>query len=75
MPVGEHRHCAFVGRRDGKHFKYSDEELVDRYAEEMRMVERVPDALSGAMGNMMFLAVFDTQEELEAFYRDAVECM
>ena len=75
MPVGEHRHCAFVGRRDGKHFRYSHEELVERYSAEMRMVEPVPDALSGAMGNMMFLAVFDTQEELDAFYRDAVECV
>ena len=53
----------------------SHEELAERYANEMRMVERVPDALSGAMGNMMFLAVFDTQEELDAFYRDAVECV
>ena len=75
MPVGEHKHCAFVGRRDGKRFRYSDEELIEKYAGEMRMVDRVPDALSGAMGNMMFLAVFDTQEELEAFYRDAVECV
>ena len=31
MPVGEHRHCAFVGRRDGKHFRYSHEELAERY--------------------------------------------
>lgn len=32
-----------------------------------------PDALAEAMGNQLFLAVFDTQEQLDAFYRDAVE--
>ena len=73
MPVGEHRFCACVGRRDGKHFRYSHEELADRYADEMRMMERLPETLAEAMGNQLFLAVFDTQEELDAFYHDAVE--
>ena len=75
MPVGEHRFCACVGRRDGKHFRYSHEELAARYAKELRMMERLPDALAEAMGNQLFLAVFDTQEELDAFYRDAVACV
>ena len=38
------------------------------------MVERIPDALAGAMGNQMYLATFDTQEELDAFYADVVKC-
>ena len=75
MPVGEHRFCACVGRRDGKHFRYSHEELAKRYAAQMRMMERLPAALAEAMGDQLFLAVFDTQEELDAFYRDAVECV
>ena len=75
MPVGQHKFCACVGRRDGKRFRYSHEELAARYANEMRMMERLPDALAEAMGNQLFLAVFDTQEELDAFYRDAVECV
>ena len=75
MPVGEHRFCACVGRRDGKHFRYSHEELAKRYAAQMCMMERLPAALAEAMGDQLFLAVFDTQEELDAFYRDAVECV
>ena len=75
MPVGEHRFCACVGRRDGKRFRYSHEQLSARYAKEIRMMERLPDALAEAMGNQLFLAVFDTQEELDAFYKDAVECI
>ncbi len=45
------------------------------YANEIRMMERLPDALAHAMGNQLFLAVFDTQEALDAFYKDAVECI
>ena len=71
-PCGEHSFCGFVGRRDGKTFQLSDEELTARYAAQMRMVERIPDALSGAMGNRMFVAVFPTEEALHAFYADAV---
>ena len=55
-PQGEHYFCAFAGRRDGKPFQLSHEELAAKYAAQMRMMERIPDALSGAMGNQMYLA-------------------
>ena len=71
-PQEQHYYCVFVGRRDGKNFKLSNEELEGRYAANMRMVGRVPDALSGAMGNQMFIAAFSTKEELDRFCLDAV---
>ena len=72
MPVGVHRFCACVGRRDDLKYRYDNEELCERYAKELRMVERLPGALAEAMGDQVFLAVFDTQEQLDAFDRDAV---
>lgn len=71
---GQHSFCAFAGRRDGKNFQMSHEQLVSKYAAQMRMVSRIPDALSGAMGNQMYVAVFPTKEEMDAFYADAVRC-
>lgn len=71
---GPHAFCAFAGRRDGKSFALSDDELIGKYASQIRMVTRIPDALSGAMGNRMFLAVFPTKEEMDAFYFDALRC-
>lgn len=71
---GPHAFCAFAGRRDGKSFALSDDELIGKYVSQMRMVTRIPDALSGAMGNRMFLAVFPTKEEMDAFYFDALRC-
>lgn len=71
MPQGEHAFCAFAGRRDGKHFRLSHEQLMTKYAAQMKMVGRVPDALSGAMGNMMYVANFPTEDAMNAFYADA----
>ena len=70
-PCGERRYCAYAGRRDGKNFRLSHDELNRKYAAQMRMVTRIPDALSGAMGNQMYVAVFPTKEEMDAFYQDA----
>ncbi len=72
--VGEHQFCAFAGRRDGKDFKLDHDALMAKYGQHMRMVDRIPDALSGAMGNQMYVATFPTQEEMDQFYIDAVEC-
>ena len=73
MPVGERAYCAFAGRRDGKPFKYSHEELLEKYSEQLRMVGRVPDALSGGMANQMYIANFPTKKALDRFYSDVIK--
>ena len=72
MPVGEHYYCPFAGRRDGKNFVYSHEQIMQKYQKNMRMVDRIPEALSGAMGNQMYVATFSTREEMEQFYSDVL---
>ena len=44
--------------------------IIEKYTEQLKMVERMPDALSDAMGNQMYLATFDTEEALNAFFAD-----
>ena len=73
-PLGTRRFCAFAGRRDGKKFRLSHEELMEKYGANMRMAERMPEALSGAMGNQMYVATFPTRQEMDQFYADAVGC-
>ena len=74
VPVGKHAYCAFAGRRDGKDFVMTDWDVMERYGSCMKMAERLPDVLSGAMGNQMYVAVFDTKKELEGFYKNILEC-
>ena len=72
--VGEHKFCAFAGLRDGKNFVMDHDAIMAKYGSQMRMVDRIPEALSGAMGNQMYMAVFSTQEEMNAFYSDVLAC-
>ena len=74
MPVGEHQYCAFAGLRDGKNFVMSHEDIMNKYGAQMRMVDRIPEVLSGAMGNQMYLATFPTREEMDQFYADVTAC-
>ena len=70
--MGEHYYCPFAGRRDGKNFVYSHEQIMQKYQKNIKMVDRIPDALSGAMGNQMYVATFSTREEMEQFYSDVL---
>ena len=69
-PIGQHFWTAFYGRRDGKRFKYDDYEIMSRYGHKLVMWGRIPEALSGAMANQMYVGNFDTEEEMFAFYAD-----
>ena len=69
-PVGTHHFCAFAGLRDGKDFALTPDDIIEKYDDHLKMVERMPDALADAMGNQMYLATFDTEEELHTFFAD-----
>ena len=64
-----------MGRRDNHAYALSHDELLAKYGRQMKMVDRIPDALSGAMGNQMYVANFSTKEEMDAFYDDACRCI
>ena len=74
MPVGEHKFCAFAGLRDGKNFVMSHDDIMNKYGAQMKMVELIPEVLSGAMGNQMYVATFATREEMDQFYADVTAC-
>ena len=67
---GKHFYCGFVGLRDERNYVMSKDDVMEKYGHCMKMVDRIPDALSGAMGNQMYMANFATKEDMEAFYRD-----
>ena len=68
-----HHYCAFVGRRDGKNFKMNHDDIVAKYGANLKMSGRIPEALSGAMANQMYLCNFDTEEEMNQYYHDLLE--
>lgn len=69
-PLGTRRFCAFAGRRDGKAYRMDHNAVMEKYGANMKMQDRIPDALSGCMANMMYMATFDTEDQLWAYYND-----
>ena len=67
-PEGAHAFCAYVGRRDGKQYQLSHEEILSRYGDAVRMSGRLPDALSVAMGNQFYMATFPEMAAVDAFF-------
>ena len=65
--IGGDRFCAYASRRDIHQYVHSHDEVLEKYGHCMKMCERMPDVLSGAMGNQMYTALLDNLEEVEAY--------
>ncbi len=71
--IGGYHYCGFAGLRDYKDYVLTHEEIMEKYGDHLKMTGRLPDALSAAMGNKIYMATFDTKEELETFFKDLLE--
>ena len=60
-------YCVFASRRDIYRYVHSHGEILGKYGEAMVMCERMPDILSGAMGNQMYTVRLKTEEEKDEF--------
>ena len=70
-PLDRPRHyCAFMGRRDDRQYAMDHNAIMEKYGSRMKMQGRMPEALSGAMGNVMYVAILDSYEELQEYFRD-----
>lgn len=63
--------CVYAGRRDECDYVLTLPELQERYAANAKLFTRMPDALSGAMGNQVGICCFDTKEEVDDYLRTA----
>jgi hypothetical protein len=62
---------AFVGRRDNRTYKLDHSDIMARYGHRIVQQERIPKALSGAMGDYFYIAQCLDRAEADAFV-DAV---
>ena len=59
--------CVFASKRKNGTYVHSDEDVFAAYGTNISMHEPIPEALSGAMGDLAFIARFPTEEEAIAF--------
>lgn len=73
-PYQSRRYCTFIGRRDEKDYLFDHNALLAKYGSNLKMCKRIPDALAACMANVMYMCVFDTFEQVQQFYADALRC-
>ncbi|MCD8387539.1 MAG: hypothetical protein LUD17_11715 [Bacteroidales bacterium] len=66
-------YCVFAGRRDGVKYRLDHAAMMQKYGHAIKQADRVPDALSGAMGNQSYIARFPTEDELNEFVYDITD--
>ena len=72
-PLGGRHFCAFSGCRVSVAYALVHDAAMAKYGHKMVMQGRIPDALSGAMGNIMYVCNLDTEEEMNEYYRDMIQ--
>ena len=65
--------CCHCGQRRGNNFKHSKDEIYAKYGSHIMMYEEMPEVLAGAMGNYVYLARFETEEEIFEFVNYVLE--
>ena len=76
--AGEQYFCAYASRRDCYQYVHSHEEIFARYgsgafsaadpALGICMCQRMPDALSDALGNQVYMARFANRKDMQPFF-------
>ena len=61
--------CACASRRNASSYVYSDEEVLNKYKNNICNSGYYPQALSSAMGDRFFMAKFDNLDEVMEFQR------
>ena len=72
---GEQFYCAYAGRRDWKQYRHSHDEIMQRYGNEICMVDRVPAALADDLCDVAYMARLRNQEDIQPFFDFVTENM
>lgn len=60
--------AASIGRRDNKRYKMNHDDIMTQYGHCMKSYGVSPEALAPLMGDRFYIAIFDSEEELQRFY-------
>lgn len=73
LQCGEKYYCGYAGRRKERSFTHTEQEIMDRYRDKLKSVEKIPEALSSTMADLAFIANFKNKEEMYEFFSYVTE--
>ena len=63
----EDKFCVYASKKDVHKYAHTHEEIMEKYGGRIVMAERMPDVLSGAMGNEMYTAIVNDEKDIWEF--------
>ena len=66
---GPDRFCVFASRKDKFTHVHTHDEILARYDGKIVMCQRMPDIIAEAMGNQMYMALLDTEDEVREYVK------
>ncbi len=66
---GPDRWCVYTSRKDSFTHIHSHDEIMSSYGDRIVMCQRMPEIFSTAMGNQMYTALLDTEDEVREYVR------
>lgn len=63
-PNREITNCLFVGRRKGKQYKHSHEDIFNRYGDRIWDYQELPEVIAAGMGDYMYLTKCRTKDDI-----------
>ena len=70
---GDDHWCVYYGRRDGRSYVRSHEEILRLYGDRMVMCDRIPAAIAPDLGDQMYMVQVRSQAEMDTFLKDLSE--
>ena len=64
---GPDRFCVFIGTKDTFTHTHGHDEILSRYGDRITMCQRMPDVFVAAMGNQMYMALLDTEDDVREY--------
>ena len=64
---GDDRWCVYVGTKDRFVHTHTHDEVLERYGGSITMCQRMPDVFAAAMGNRMYMALLNTEDEVREY--------
>ena len=65
--LGGDKYCVYAAKKDIHKYAHSHDEIMQKYGDRIVMAERMPDVLSGAMGNEMYTAIVASEKAVHEF--------
>ncbi len=61
------RFCVFIGTKDTFKHTHGHDEILARYGDRITMCQRMPDVFVAAMGNQMYMALLDAEDDVREY--------